>query len=149
MTAAKLLSTAVLLRRLREVEVLRDRLDVEHAHLLAVLEARGEVPKRRRRREPQHGTDGGYYAHLRKWRTPACEPCLRAHAVATHRSTYRGLTWSEWRERLREHGTSTRRVRTWARQRGIDVAPSGTLPARVIAAYLDAHPSHLVPVAAA
>ena len=30
----------------------------------------------------EHGTDGGYYAHRRRWHTPPCAPCRKAHARA-------------------------------------------------------------------
>lgn len=32
------------------------------------------------------GTDSGYYRHLRTTNTPACDPCLAAHADATART---------------------------------------------------------------
>lgn len=35
-----------------------------------------------RRSRAVHGSDGGYYAHLRTWKTEPCEECKGAHALA-------------------------------------------------------------------
>ena len=39
-------------------------------------------PERRKRQPAKCGTDGGYYRHLRKTKTPPCAWCKRAHATA-------------------------------------------------------------------
>lgn len=37
----------------------------------------------------QHGTDSGYYYHLRHWKTVPCEDCLAAHREARNRQERR------------------------------------------------------------
>lgn len=54
--------------------------------LTAVAEARGlTIPDRGPKRVVQHGTDSGYYTHLRRWHTEPCDDCRAAHAEATAR----------------------------------------------------------------
>lgn len=141
MTATPLLSTGVLLVRLRQIERARDQLNLEHARLTTALEQRGVQRPRLRRPEPVHGTDSGYHAHRRTWHTPACEPCLRAHAASNAAREPGEVPWDEVRARLTERGVATGVVRRWARRQGLEVPPSGKTPSRLILAWLEAHPA--------
>lgn len=76
---------ALLARRYELADAIR-RLTDQIERLTAVAEARGlTIPDRGPRRVVQHGTDSGYYTHLRRWHTEPCDDCRAAHAEATSR----------------------------------------------------------------
>jgi hypothetical protein len=49
------------------------------------------------------------------------------------------LAAADVRAQLAEHGTDSAAVRAWARDHGVDCPPTGTVPRRVLQAWLDAH----------
>lgn len=74
---ANLMSDGALRQRDGELRRARRALDAELARINAVLAARAPAP----RSSAEHGTQAGYRAHKRTWRTEPCEPCKAAHAT--------------------------------------------------------------------
>lgn len=73
-----LASDAVLLRQLDDARTAYRVAAAKVRTIEAALKARGiHVGS-----NAEHGTDGGYYAHRRRWLTPPCQPCRAAHARA-------------------------------------------------------------------
>lgn len=78
---------ALLARRYELADAIR-RLTDDLERLTAVAESRGlTIPDTGPKRVVQHGTDSGYYTHLRRWHTEPCDDCRAAHAEATARRT--------------------------------------------------------------
>lgn len=81
-----LLSTDTLRARHRELLAARKTLDQSLGAITEALNARGAHVG------PAvvaaHGTNAGYYAHRRTWRTPACAECRAAHAAAERARSY-------------------------------------------------------------